>query len=188
MDNYPKNYQLTFEPDFKKFVFSGHEIVTVVCKKPTSQIVMDCAEIKIKSIQVNFQESKINSSFKIDEKNETLSIKLAKKIKGEISIEMSFQGTLNDRLLGFYRSQYKQGNTTKYLATTQFEAADARRAFPCWDQPSAKATFEISIIAENKFSAISNMPVQSKKKLKNKTLYKFAKTPIMSTYLIYLGV
>ena len=188
VDNYPKNYQLTFEPDFKKFVFSGHEIVTVVCKKPTSQIVMDCAEIKIKSIQVNFQESKINSSFKIDEKNETLSIKLAKKIKGEISIEMSFQGTLNDRLLGFYRSQYKQGNATKYLATTQFEAADARRAFPCWDQPSAKATFEISIIAENKFSAISNMPVQSKKKLKNKTLYKFAKTPIMSTYLIYLGV
>ncbi|MEK6866160.1 MAG: M1 family metallopeptidase, partial [Thermoproteota archaeon] len=75
-----------------------------------------------------------------------------------------------------------------YLATSQFEAADARRAFPCWDEPKAKATFDISIIAENKFTAISNMPVTSKKRMKNKTLYKFAKTPIMSTYLIYLGV
>ena len=112
----------------------------------------------------------------------------AKKIKGKATIHLEFQGILNDRLLGFYRSQYKQGGKTKYLATTQFEAADARRAFPCWDEPEAKATFDISIIAENKFTAISNMPVQSKKKFKNKTLYKFSKTPVVSTYLIYLGV
>ena len=86
---------------------------------------------------------------------------------------IEFEGILNDRLLGFYRSQYKQGNKTKYLATTQFEAADARRAFPCWDEPEAKATFEISIIADNKFTAISNMPIKSKKKLTGKTLYQF---------------
>ena len=90
--------------------------------------------------------------------------------------------------MGFYRSQYKQGGKTKYLATTQFEAADARRAFPCWDEPEAKATFDISIIADNKFTAISNMPVKSKKKVNDKILYKFEKTPIISTYLIYLGV
>ena len=76
----------------------------------------------------------------------------------------------------------------KYLATTQFEAADARRAFPCWDEPEAKATFDISIVAHNKFTAISNMPAVSKKRMGNCTLYKFAKTPIVSTYLIYLGV
>ena len=57
-------------------------------------------------------------------------ITLGNKIKGKATIHLEFQGILNDRLLGFYRSQYKQGGKTKYLATTQFEAADARRAFP----------------------------------------------------------
>ena len=90
--------------------------------------------------------------------------------------------------MGFYRSKYQQNGKTKYLATTQFEAADARRAFPCWDEPEAKATYDISIIAENKFTAISNMPIKTKKKTGNKTTYHFQKTPLVSTYLIYLGV
>ena len=188
MDTNPINYQLTFEPDLKKFIFFGTEIITVSCKKPTNLITMHCAELKIKSCKVTFGKETIPSTQKTDEKKEELSIKLSKKIKGKVVINLTFQGILNDRLLGFYRSQYKQGGKTKYLATTQFEAADARRAFPCWDEPEAKATFDISIIADNKFTAISNMPVKSKKKLDGKTLYKFQKTPVVSTYLIYLGV
>ena len=188
MDTVPINYTLTFEPDLKKFTFSGTEQITVSCKKSTNKIIMHCAELKIKSCTVQYENNIISSVPKTDEKKEELSIKLSQKIKGDATISLEFQGILNDRLLGFYRSQYKQNGKTKYLATTQFEAADARRAFPCWDEPEAKATFEISIIADNKFSAISNMPVISKKKIKNKTLYKFDKTPVVSTYLIYLGV
>jgi len=188
VDTVPINYTLTFEPDLKKFTFSGTEQITVSCKKSTNKIIMHCAELKIKSCTVQYENNIISSVPKTDEKKEELSIKLSQKIKGDATISLEFQGILNDRLLGFYRSQYKQNGKTKYLATTQFEAADARRAFPCWDEPEAKATFEISIIADNKFSAISNMPVISKKKIKNKTLYKFDKTPVVSTYLIYLGV
>ena len=188
MDATPINYQLTFEPDLKKFTFFGTETITVSYKKPTNKITMHCAELKIKSCVVKSEDDIISSTPKTNEEKEELSIKLSKKIKGTVTISLEFQGILNDRLLGFYRSQYKQNGKTKYLATTQFEAADARRAFPCWDEPEAKATFEISIIADNKFTAISNMPVISKKKLKNKTLYKFGKTPVVSTYLIYLGV
>jgi tricorn protease interacting factor F2/3 len=184
----PTNYHLTFEPDLKKFTFSGTESISVYCKKPTSTITMNCAELKIKSCQVKFAGKLIPSTPKINEKKEELQIKLEKKIKGRGTIHLEFQGILNDKLLGFYRSQYKQGGKTKYLATTQFEAADARRAFPCWDEPEAKATFEISIITDNKFTAISNMPVKSKKKIRGKTIYKFGKTPVVSTYLIYLGV
>ena len=188
MDVIPINYELVFEPDLKKFIFNGKETISVNCKKPTKKISLDCAEIKIKSCQVKCGRHIVSSSAKTNETREELQITLKEKIKGPLSIVLEFQGILNDRLLGFYRSQYHQKGKTKYLATTQFEAADARRAFPCWDEPEAKATFDISIIADNKFSAISNMPVKSKTKIPGKTLYKFEKTPIMSTYLIYLGV
>ena len=188
MDVNPINYKLLFEPDLKKFTFNGQEIITVDCKKPTKKIVINCAEIKLKSTLVTYKGKIIPSEAKTNEKREELEITLNETIRGPALITLEFQGILNDRLLGFYRSQYQQGGKTKYLATTQFEAADARRAFPCWDEPKAKATFEISIIADNKFSAISNMPIKSKTKTGSKTLYKFAKTPIMSTYLIYLGV
>jgi len=91
--------------------------------------------------------------------------------------------------LGFYKSQYKdKKGKTKYLATTQFEAADARRAFPCWDEPAVKATFDVSLLVDKHLDAISNMPVISKKKTGTKILHKFGRTPIMSTYLLYLGV
>ena len=188
MDIIPINYQLSFEPDLKKFTFTGSEIISIDCKKPTKVITMHCAELKILSCQVKSGNEIIQSSPKTVEKDEQLQITLEKKIKGISTINLEFQGILNDRLLGFYRSQYKQNGKTKYLATTQFEAADARRAFPCWDEPEAKATFEISITADNKFTAISNMPVTSKKTIGSKTIYTFAKTPIVSTYLIYLAV
>ena len=188
MDVTPTNYKLTFEPDLKKFTFVGLESISINCKKPVNIITMHCAELKIKSCIVKSGQKIIKSYSKTNEKKEELQIKLAKNIRGLCSIELEFQGILNDRLLGFYRSKYEQNGKTKYLATTQFEAADARRAFPCWDEPEAKATFEISIIADNKFTAISNMPVKTKKKTGNKTTYNFQKTPLVSTYLIYLGV
>ncbi|MFB5628166.1 MAG: M1 family metallopeptidase, partial [Nitrosarchaeum sp.] len=182
------NYVLEFEPIFKNFTFIGKETITVNCKESVNSITLHCAELKIRSCHVRHNGVSEKAITKIDPKKEELTIIIKNKIKGSAFIEIDFVGTLNDRLLGFYRSQYKQNGKVKYLATTQFEAADARRAFPCWDEPEVKATFDISIIAENKFTAISNMPVTSKKRMKNKTIYKFAKTPIMSTYLIYLAV
>jgi len=184
----PINYALEFEPIFKNFTFNGKEIITIECKESVNSITLHCAELKIRSCHVRHNGISEKAITKTDGKKEELTIIIKKKIKGTAFVEIAFTGELNDRLLGFYRSQYKQNGKTKYLATSQFEAADARRTFPCWDEPEAKATFDISIIAENKFTAISNMPVISKKKMKTRTLYKFAKTPIMSTYLLYLAV
>jgi len=188
VDTTPTNYNLTFEPDLKKFTFTGLEIISINCKKAVNVIQMNSAELKIKSCIVKSDGKIIESSIKTNEKKEELEIKLKQKIRGLCTVHLEFEGILNDRLLGFYRSKYQQNGKTKYLATTQFEAADARRAFPCWDEPEAKATFDISIIADNKFTAISNMPVKTKKKIGNKTTYHFQKTPNVSTYLIYLGV
>ncbi|MGI0004735.1 MAG: M1 family metallopeptidase, partial [Candidatus Nitrosotenuis sp.] len=185
----PVNYDLTFEPNFRDFTFSGMETIDVKISKPTDKITLNAAELKIKSCHVSWNGQKLNAKTKLDEKNETLTIYVTKKITGKAKIVIDFIGMLNNRLVGFYRSQYKgkQGKT-RFLATTQFEAADARRAFPCWDEPAAKATFDVCLITEKNYTAISNTNITSKKKLGNKTKYRFAKTPIMSTYLLYLGV
>ncbi|RNJ75456.1 MAG: M1 family peptidase [Nitrosopumilus sp. D6] len=188
MDTYPVNYTLEFEPDLERFTFGGRESVVVQCIKPTSTIIMHCAELEIHSCRAEHAGNKVKSSFKLDKRREELQIRLGGKIKGEATIHIEFEGVLNDRLLGFYRSRYKQGKKTKYLATTQFEAADARRAFPCWDEPAAKATFDITITADSRFMAVSNMPVHSRQKKGSLTSHVFSRTPVMSTYLLYLGV
>ncbi len=186
---HPINYFLEFEPNFKNFTFSGKEIIEIVVSKPTKIISLNSAELKIKNCHIIWKGQIIKAKSKTDEKNELLTVKLSKKISGHAQLCMEFTGILNDRLLGFYKSEYKDNKgRKKYLATTQFEAADARRAFPCWDEPKAKATFDISIIADSHLTAISNMPVISKKRIGKKYCYKFSRTPIMSTYLIYLGV
>jgi len=185
----PINYELMFEPLFHNFKFNGEEIITLNLSKPTNSIKIDAAELSIKESHIIQGGKIISSESSLNEKDEKLTIKFAKKIKGKAKLSIKFTGTLNDRLLGFYKSKYKdRKGKTKYLATTQFEAADARRAFPCWDEPAIKATFDVSLLVDKHLDAISNMPVISKKKTGTKILHKFGRTPIMSTYLLYLGV
>ena len=137
----PKNYKLEFEPNFSNFTFSGKETIAINCKKPTSILKLHAAELKIKKSSVSINGKNQSVKTKLDEKNEELQVFLGKKIKGKIDLILEFTGILNDRLLGFYRSKYLEKGKTKYLATTQFEAADARRAFPCWDEPARSKFF-----------------------------------------------
>lgn len=186
---WPQNYEIIFEPDFKNFTFSGKERISIEIAKPTNKFVLNCAEIKIKNCFVVIKGKTLKARVNLDKKNEELTIIIREKIKGKADLFIDFVGILNDKLVGLYRSQYKdKKGKTKFMATTQFEAADARRAFPCWDEPEAKATFDVSVIVDKNLTAISNMPVKSKKKIGKKTLYKFGRTPVMSTYLLYLGV
>ncbi len=185
----PIHYDLTFEPIFSNFTFEGKETIDVRLAKPTNTITLHAAELKIKKCLIVSSGKSILVQTRLDEKKETLTITLPTKIAKSAKIHIEYTGILNDRLVGFYRSQYKdKSGKTKYIATTQFEAADARRAFPCWDEPAAKATYDISIITDPHHTAISNTNQILKKKIGKKILYKFAKTPIMSTYLVYLGV
>ena len=185
----PINYKLKFEPLFDNFTFNGMEIITINLPRATNLIILDAAELKIKKCHVEQGTKIITAKASLNKKNERLTVKLTKKIKGKAKLCIKFTGVLNDRLLGFYKSQYKDNRgKTKYLATTQFEAADARRAFPCWDEPAVKATFDVSLLVDRHHDAISNMSVISKKNVGSKILYKFGRTPIMSTYLLYLGV
>lgn len=185
---FPLHYDIEFEPDFKKFTFRGREKVSIKITRSTSKIILHAVELEIKQCKIEWNGKEIKPKIFLNSKTEELTLSFPKKISGTAVLSIDFIGKLNDKLVGFYRSKYKYKGKEKHLATTQFEAADARRAFPCWDEPDAKATFDVSLIVENNYTAISNMPVISKKKTGKKTLYKFDTTPIMSTYLLYLAV
>lgn len=119
-------------------------------------------------------------------KDETVCLKLNKKmLKGKGNIKIEFNGFLNDKLAGFYRSKYTLNGEDRYMAVSQFEPTDARRAFPCWDEPTLKSTFEISMISEKQYCTISNMNIIENRTIDDLHKYvKFAKTPKMSTYLV----
>ncbi|XP_031788189.1 uncharacterized protein LOC100124285 [Nasonia vitripennis] len=103
----------------------------------------------------------------------------------EISIEISYTGQLNAEMRGFYRSSYKVGKGTRWLAATHLEPVGARRLFPCFDEPALKATFDISVDVPENYKAVSNMPPKSPRK---SGLWEFERTPVMSTYLVAVVV
>src|SRR5205807_590012 len=104
---------------------------------------------------------------------------------GAWTLRLRFRGILNDKLRGFYRSTYKDAaGASKVLAATQFEATDARRAFPCWDEPAFKAVFATTLVIDPALTAVSNTAVASERIENGKKVIRFADTIPMSTYLV----
>src|SRR5207253_9341564 len=104
---------------------------------------------------------------------------------GTWRLTITFSGTLNDKLRGFYRSTYKdERGATHSIAATQFEATDARRAFPCWDEPDFKAVFATTLVIDPELTAVSNTAVVEESVQSGKKVLRFADTIRMSTYLV----
>ncbi|XP_039666978.1 puromycin-sensitive aminopeptidase [Perca fluviatilis] len=190
-DVYPVNYGLCLKPDLIDFTFEGKLEAVVEVTQATNQIVMNCADIDI--ITASFVPQggeEINATgFNYQNEDEKVTLSFPSSLqKGSGSLKIDFVGELNDKMKGFYRSKYT--STTgeiRYAAVTQFEATDARRAFPCWDEPAIKATFDISLIVPKDRVTLSNMNVIERKPYpedENLVEVKFATTPIMSTYLV----
>lgn len=137
---------------------------------------------------MNFLNYRVEAKhFELNKEEETLKCEFNESFeKGkEILLDIEFEGEINDKMVGFYRSGYLDENGKQcYMAGTQFEACDARRAFPCWDEPALKATFAISLKVQKDLVALSNMNVIESKSDGNFIEYKYAKTPLVSTYLI----
>ncbi len=183
----PSSYKLTFLPDFATDTFGGDESIQVSVPKATSKIVLNAAEIKFEDVTITAAGKSQKANVTTDEKNEMATLAVPNEVPaGVATIHIRFTGILNDKLRGFYLSKTEK---RKY-AVTQFEATDARRAFPCWDEPAYKATFDITIVADKGDTAISNgklvsdMPGPGT----NKHTLKFATTPKLSSYLVAMLV
>jgi aminopeptidase N len=184
----PENYQLTFTPNFGTDKFTGEETIRVRVVKPTTQLVLNSADIEFQSATVTSGGATQTAKVTLDKEKEMVTLAFDKEIPaGTASLHIQYTGILNSELRGFYLGKDKEGR--KY-AVTQFEATDARRAFPSFDEPAYKATFDVTVVADKGLSALSNGRVLSDKPgpSPDQHTVKFATSAKMSSYLVALAV
>ncbi|EDV26424.1 uncharacterized protein TRIADDRAFT_22803 [Trichoplax adhaerens] len=192
----PVHYALEIKPNLKTFKFNGRVVVDTKVNEETDEILINSADIEILRASFNSVESEskrnLCSNITYHETDETVSIKYPQKLaKGDGKLMIDYVGILNDKMKGFYRSKFTAvDGSERYVAVTQFESTDARRALPCWDEPAIKATFDVTMIVPKDKVALSNMVTASftdyreTENISDLKVIKFAKTPIMSTYLL----
>ncbi len=190
----PVRYELTLEPDLEAATFAGEVLISVLVTAPTDTIACNALDLDI--LAADLTEGPLSdgsplavTGVALDAETERVTFTLERTLlPGEAHLRVRFNGQLNDKLRGFYRSTFTDTDgVEQVIATTQFEATDARRAFPCWDEPDHKASFAISLIVDEDLFAVSNASELSREPAPDRTgkhLVRFAETIVMSTYLV----
>ena len=187
----PSRYDLVLEPDIPEAAFRGSVTIDVELLEKTDEIVCNAVELDIDSTLIVVGEGAAATEhapdIRLDPDTERLHLTLAHDLApGPARVVATFRGVLNDRLRGFYRSTYTDADGSEQtIATTQFQATDARRAFPCWDEPAWKATFATTLVVDPAHLAVANTaPVTTTIDPDGWRRVTFAETIPMSTYLV----
>lgn len=184
---YPEHYQLTFYPDLKAATFRGEEAIDVVLKHPSATLTLNSLELEYQAVMAHIGKKTLTATATTDPQKEMATFTFPEPLPaGKVLIHIHFTGTLNEKLAGFYLSRGQGRN----YAATQFEATDARRAFPSFDEPAMKATFAIKLVVDKGDTAISNGHIISDKPGPgaDKHTLAFSTTPRMSSYLVAMAV
>jgi len=183
----PLDYDISITPDARAMTFSGRETVTVAVKAPTTTIQLNAAELKVS--RVTFDGAVV--PFAMNEADQVLTVTLpSAATAGTHRLTFAWDGKINTSAAGFFAIDYTNGDgSAARMLATQFEAPDARRFAPMWDEPAFKAKFTLSAVAPANQTAFSNMPTALVTKRKDGTkLYRFQQSPVMSSYLLFLGM
>ena len=180
----PRRYELRLEPDLGAFTFAGTVGVDLEVLEPVGEFVLNAAELEITSGDL---DGVALAGIDYDLEHERAVLRLGESASpGPARLNLGFTGTLNDQLRGFYRSTFTDdGGDERVIATTQFESTNARRAFPCWDEPDLKAVFEVTLVVPDDLMAVSSgAEVDSQPLGDGRRAVSFAPTMEMSTYLL----
>ena len=184
----PSRYDIRLEPDLEAATFAGEETIAITVAEPVSEIVLNAAELTVQSASVAVADGVVvPGSAALESEDERIRLRFPSPIPaGEHRLTIAFTGTLNDRLRGFYRSTYKDAaGLSHIIAATQFEATDARRCFPCWDEPALKAVFAATLVIPEGLVAVSNTRIAGERPAgPGKKAVAFADTIKMPTYLV----
>ena len=179
----PEHYKLTLTPDLKAATFTGVETIDVTLAEATSRITLNSAEIAFQSVTVTAggKQQAATVSLDSDKQQATFTFPAPFSV-GKATLAIAYTGILNNELRGFYLSK----TATRNYAVTQFEATDARRAFPSFDEPAFKATYDVTLVVDTGDTAISNSPIETDTPgpTPGKHTLHFATTPKLSTYLV----
>ncbi|KAI8683556.1 Aminopeptidase [Fusarium keratoplasticum] len=199
----PKHYNLSLRDlEFTNWTYKGTVTIDSEITKPTKEVIVNTLDLKLSHAKVSIDSKTVEStSFNYDEKAQRSTITFDEElpVASKASIIIEFEGIMNNEMAGFYRSKYKPAETPAasvphddewhYMLSTQFEACDARRAFPCFDEPNLKATFDFDIEIPSDQVALSNMPVKETRPSKDGwNIVSFETSPVMSTYLLAWAV
>ena len=190
----PTAYEIQLCPDLENFTFEGVETITLKLLKKTKVLTLHSKELEIETVEIKIGGEKVFAKISYNEKAETATFLFPENLEAlppsggkasKLRLTIVFKGILNDKMRGFYKSSYLHENKTHHIATTQFEATDARRALPCFDEPAQKAVFHVSLVVPKGKTAISNtLSVSVKEHKAGYEIVKFSPTPKMSTYLL----
>lgn len=187
----PIHYDLKLtEINVDKLTFVGHVDIEYESTQDVSAVHLNTADLDIKSAFVIVDDTPIPvTAINHESATQVSTLELAEPIKqteSSVFVSIDYIGKIQSDMAGLYRSKYKDGEGKEsIMLSTQFEATDARKAFPCADEPGLKATFEVSIaVSDPNWTVLGNMPVASSTTENGITTVKFERTPIMSTYLL----
>ncbi|QXC63249.1 M1 family metallopeptidase [Aquihabitans sp. G128] len=183
----PSHYDLVLAPDLDTASFTGSEAVDVEVTEPVTELVLHALDLDITAAWLTRDGARLEATVSLDEGSETATLALSGTAEpGAWTLHTTFTGVLNDKLVGFYRSTFTDDDgVVRTLATTQFESTHARRAFPCWDEPAFKSTFDITLEVADGLMAISNAAEVADDVIGDgRRRVRFATTMHMSTYLV----
>jgi aminopeptidase N len=184
----PIEYAIRIVPDLAKLTFIGSERVKLRAEKPVTKLVLNAFQMEIAEASVDGR-ALAKDAIALDAAEQTLTLTLPNELAtGEHELALQFSGKINPQGQGLFYARYQEEGTNekKIMLGTQFEATDARRMFPCWDEPSFRAKFQLSTAVPEDFTAVSNMPVEAETKTKGGKEIRFAMSPSMSSYLVVL--
>ncbi len=184
----PLAYDITVDPEAAKLTFTGSEVVTIQVAAPTTAITLNAADLAISSVML---DGKTSAMVTTNAAEQTATFTFAAPVSaGKHSLSIAYAGKINQAATGLFAIDYDgEKGAKERMLVTQFEAPDARRFAPMWDEPGFKTPFTLSAAAPAGNTAFSNMPVKSKSAGPNgKTIWHFAQTPKMSSYLLFLGM